>query len=180
MANSQSSTSKRKIPWRKILVALGAIPGLICLFYVIQLAWALKNSDPLSSDTYQAVPTDTYELAAIEGNADIKIPARATEIHAYTTGFRDIDINVRFTIAVGELAGFMESSLCVEALQEVSPEHYGKSELSPSWWEPALAKHLEMCEIEKEFSATQHTFQRILVDMTNPDAYIVYVEVMNY
>ncbi len=180
MTNNQSSNSKVKITWQKILVSLGAIIGFACLLFVIWLIWEIKNFDPLSSETFQPVPTDIYELSVIEGNASIKIPNDATEIYSITTGFRDIDINVRFTIEADKLPKFMENTLCVEPLKEVNPSEYGKWDLSPSWWEPHLAKHLEECKIEKEFSSNQHTFQRILVDMTNQSLYIVYVQVMNY
>lgn len=150
------------------------------MFFVIWLIGEIRNFDPLSSYTYQANPTDTYEIGIIEGNADIKIPSSATEIYAFTTGFRDVDANVRFILEAVKLPEFLENTLCAEALREVSPSDYGKSELDPSWWEPNLAEHLEECETEKELSPTLHTFQRILVDMTNPSLYIVYVQTMHY
>ncbi len=177
MTDNQSSNSKVKITWRKVLVSLGAIIGFACLFFVI---W-LMNFDPLSSYAYQPNPTDTYEISLIEGNADIKIPDSATEIYTFTTGFRDIDVNVRFILDAAELPEFMANTLCVEPLKEVTPSDYGKSEVDPSWWNDLrLAKHLEECKIEKEFSPNEHTFQRILIDMTNPSSYIVYVQTMHY
>jgi hypothetical protein len=181
VTNNQSSNSKAKITWRKVLVSLSAIIGFTCLLFVIWLIWEVKNFDPLSSETYQPNPTDTYEISIIEGNADIKIPSSATEIYAFTTGFRDIDANVRFVLDAAQLPEFLKGTLCTtEPLKEVSPSDYERPELLPSWWTPNLAKHLEECNIEKEFLPTEHTFQQILVDMTNPNSYIIFVETSHY
>ena len=117
--------------------------------------------------SYQPVPTDMSEITAIEGNAEIKLPPSAREIHAYTTGMRDIFIMVRFSMNASELSEFMESTLCERPLVKSLPQ---TAEKRFDWWIPDQAKYAEQCSGEKE-----HSHQQITVDMSDEEVYIVYV-----
>jgi hypothetical protein len=171
-----SSHAKRSSCLRTVIVGI----VIVALCYVLVTALSsviLRNVklDPLSAYSYQAVPTNTYELSAIEGNAEIKLPSSAREIYAYTSGFQDIFIMVRFTVDPEELSEFMKNALCTESLRQVSPQRQEKLSGDPSWWELARAEHLESCSGVKEYSSTQQCKQTIFVDKTNPENYIIYV-----
>ena len=125
--------------------------------------------ESFESLSYQPVPTNMPEISAIEGNAEIKLPPSAHEIHAYTTGMRDIFIMVRFSMNASELPEFMENTLCDKPLAN-SPELQETVEDRFDWWIPDQAEYAETCSGEKE-----HSHQQVIVDMSDKDVYIVYV-----
>jgi hypothetical protein len=130
--------------------------------------------ESFESLSYQPVPTNIPELLAIEGNAEIKFPPSAHEIHAYTTGMRDIFIMVRFSLNASELSEFMKSTLCDQplaqstTLQELTGNNF-------DWWVPDQAQYAKECNGEKE-----HSHQQIIVDMSDKEVYIVYVSTSTY
>ena len=114
------------------------------------------------------------EISAIEGNAEIKLPPSAHEIHAYTTGMRDIFIMVRFSMNASELPEFMDSTLCNQPLTN-SPGLQETVEDRFDWWIPDQAEYAESCSGEKE-----HSHQQIIIDMSDKSVYIVYVSTSTY
>jgi len=130
--------------------------------------------ESFESLSYQPVPTNMPEISAIEGNAEIKLPPSAHEIHAYTTGMRDIFIMVRFSMNASELPEFMDSTLCNQPLAN-SPGLQETVEDRFDWWIPDQAKYAESCSGEKE-----HSHQQIIVDMSDESVYIVYVSTSTY
>ena len=124
--------------------------------------------------SYQPVPTNMPEISAIEGNAEIKFPPSAHEIHAYTTGMRDIFIMVRFSMNASELPEFMDSTLCDQSLAK-STGLQKAVENRFDWWVPDQATYSEECFGEKE-----NSHQQIIIDMTDKDVYIVYVSTSTY
>jgi hypothetical protein len=126
------------------------------------------------SVSYQPVPTNMPELLAIEGNAEIRLPPSAHEIHAYTTGMRDIFIMVRFSMNASELSEFMSNTLCDQPLSKSTVLQKTVENKFDSWV-PDQAKHSEGCSGEKERS-----HQQIIIDMSDKDVYIVYVSTSTY
>ncbi|MGG6460918.1 MAG: hypothetical protein ACM3JQ_05770 [Candidatus Eiseniibacteriota bacterium] len=124
------------------------------------------------SVTYQAVPTDMYEISAIEGNAVIKLPSSAHDIHAYTTGMRDISILVRFSMDAKELHDFIKITLCDHPMVHTLPQ---KVETKFYWWVPDQATDLEQCSGENERS-----HQQVIIDISDEDEYIVYIRTSTY
>ena len=103
--------NKRKLRVENRFLARMVIIGLIHSSCAVA-----EHSEPpvegFEALSYQPIPTNMPELLAIEGNAKIKFPPSAHEIHAYTTGLRDIYIMVRFSMSAGELPEFMTNTLC--------------------------------------------------------------------
>ena len=130
--------------------------------------------ESFESISYQPVPTNMPEISAIEGNAEIKLPPSAHEIHAYTTGMRDIFIMVRFSMNASELPEFMDNTLCNQPLKN-SPELQGTVEDRFDWWIPDQAQYAETCSGEKD-----HSHQQIIIDMSDENVYIVYVSTSTY
>jgi len=124
--------------------------------------------------SYQPVPTNMPEISAIEGNAEIKLPPSAHEIHAYTTGLRDIFIMVRFSMNASELPDFMNSTLCEQPLAK-STTAFESSGNKFDWWAPDQAQYSEECSGEKG-----NSHQQVIVDMSNSEVFIVYVSTSTY
>jgi hypothetical protein len=143
--------------------------GLLFLISSCTIAKPTAEISVEAFESYQPVPTNMPELSAIEGNAEIKFPSTAHEIHAYTTGVRDIFIMVRFSMDSSELSEFMDDTLCDQPLVK-SAISQQPSENNFDWWVPDHAKYSEECYGEKGFS-----HQQIIIDMSDPEVFIVYV-----
>jgi hypothetical protein len=167
--------------YRKVIVLL--LISIFILLIVGLYSFSRKIDDTrygeFTSNSFQPVPTDMSEISAIEGNAEIKIPVNARNIYALTTGFRDIDIFVRLDIEPDELPEFMQNTICDNTLIEIDPKMQKKKAMELDWWVPNNAKILKSCTGIKTISQNQHIQQSILIDMTNPMSYIVYVSTNN-
>jgi hypothetical protein len=164
----------------KIAAALGIVVFLGCLIFFIWISVLFKGYEPFTATGYQPALTNIPEIQAIEGNAEIKIPPSARDIYSYMTGVQEIFVMVRFTINADELPMFLESTLCDEPLQKVSPSSQPSHTFDQDWWEPNLAVELESCDGGRELSETTHFGQEILVDTTNSEYYIIYVTASMY
>lgn len=129
--------------------------------------------ETFADQSYQPFPTDMPEISAIEGNADIVFPPSAHEIYAYTTGFREIFIAVRFSMQSSELPVFMETTLCNQPLKNVTSLETLSTD--PKWWTPNQGKEVQDCYGENE-----HSHQHVIIDMSDKDIYIVYVSNSTY
>jgi len=154
------------------LVIAGGI--LLCSSCIVAKPTEEIPVESFESLSYQPVPTNMPEISGIEGNAEIKLPPSAHEIHAYTTGMRDIFIMVRFSINASELPEFMDSTLCNQPLAN-SPGLQETVEDRFDWWIPDQAEYAESCSGEKE-----HSHQQIIIDMSDKSVYIVYVSTSTY
>ena len=148
--------------------------NLMFLFSSCAVAEPTEIARELEAVSYQPVPTNMPEIQAIEGNAEIKLPPSAHEIHAYTTGLRDIFTMVRFSMDAGELAEFMKSTLCDQPLAQSSIVRES-SDNRFDWWVPDQAHYSEQCNSEKG-----NSHQQVIVDMSNPEVFIVYVSTSTY
>lgn len=176
MARDHSKNTERK-RWnrKKWLGAFVLIVISGCFVAAVWFVWQLRNYDPFSATIYQPFPTDSYELSAIEGNAGIILPPSARDIYAYTTGFQDVFIQMRFSMSASELDEFLKSTLCQEPLKQMVPDPQPASEGNFDWWVPDQAEHLEGCT-----RSSDHSYQTIMVDMTDPDVYVVFVSTGTY
>jgi len=102
---------RKKWNWYKALSAFALILALGCLVTIIWVAWELRNYEPFTARNYYPSRPDSYEVSIIESNADITLPLSAHDIYAYTSGFQDIFIKVRFSMNASELDEFMQSTL---------------------------------------------------------------------
>jgi hypothetical protein len=149
---------------------------ILLLVSVVACRWAKGDSENPPVESFEAniyLPDieNTYEISSIEGNAEIIFPSSSHEIYAYTTGFREIDIKVRFSIDADEIIVFLNTTLCKEPVIEFSPDRVSVFESDLSWWTPFQGEVLRECTGKSEYSR-----QHIIVDMTNADIYIIYVD----
>jgi hypothetical protein len=140
--------------------ALSAIVLLGCIAVISLVRWSLKDHDPFVSDD--------ADPSVIEANGEIELPPSAHDIYAHTEGFRAISIQVRFAMDATELSHFLDSTLCSEPLTGADPALQRESSLP--WWRPMNAQDLWECS-----GKGGHSYQRILIDMSDPTTYIVYV-----
>jgi hypothetical protein len=126
------------------------------------VAWYLKDWDPFT--------TDEADPATINANAQIELPPSTRDIHVRVSGFREISTHVRFAIDATDLPQFLDSTLCNEPLAPTNPAFQEEGSGDLSWWRPGDAQRLQEC-VGKRTGFYQH----VLVDVSNPDTYIVYV-----
>jgi hypothetical protein len=176
MAHDISGDAERKKwSWKKGLSAFALTLALGCLATVIWITWQLRDYEPFTASDYYPSRPDSYEVSFIEGNADITLPPSAHDIYAYTTGFQDIFIKVRFSMRANELDEFMQSTLCQESLTQMEPEQPSTSDRTFDWWTPDQAGQLKGCTGSKD-----HSHQTVMIDMSNPSIYVVFVSTSTY
>jgi len=125
---------------------------------------------PKSLEEYSPDLSNRAVISSIEGNAEFKFPPSSRDIYAYTTGFRDIFIQTRFTMDATDLQEFVVSTRCDEPLKTLEIP-LASSSSKFSWWKLSEAEKAEGCS-----GSTEHFGQMVYVDMTDPEIYIVYVE----
>jgi hypothetical protein len=176
MANDISGDGERKIPsWKKGLSAFALILALGCCVAAIWIAWELRDYEPFTARDYYPSLPESDEVSHIESNADITLPQSAHDIYAYTTGFQDIFIKVRFSMSANELDDFMKGTLCQEPLRKTEPGRPSASDGTSRWWTPDQVEQLQGCTGSKD-----HSHQEIMIDMTDPNVYVVFVSTSTY
>ncbi len=124
--------------------------------------WWLKDYTPFSADT--------TDRAIIEGNAEIKLPPSTSHLYGHTEGLNHIFTRASFAMDASDLVSFLRGTHCSESLSRVDPKKYEAASSSAPWWNPAHAQDLYAC-----WGGTEDFHQTILVDMTDPQTYMVYV-----
>lgn len=165
----------KKWNWKKWVSAFTLILVLGCLVTIIWIVWQLRNYEPFTARHYYPSRPDSYEISSIESNANMKLPSSAHDIYTYITGFQDIFIKVRFSMSADELGEFMKSTLCQESLEQMGPILSSTSDGTSEWWIPEQAKLLEGCTGGKE-----HSHQTVMIDITDPSVYVVFVSTSTY
>jgi hypothetical protein len=151
------------------------ILGAGCIFLLCVWLFSSPNSEfsnpPMeTAEYYQPAPTPGSDLDWIEADSEIKIPSNAREIYARISGFRELDVWVRFDLPDKDLSSFLKSTLCELPLSQVSPKNYAPDELAPDWWQPHISKNLAECR-----GGNSTTRQNILIDGTNSKTLKIYV-----
>lgn len=171
MAHDTSrDTEQKRWSWRKWLGAFVLIMMSGCLVAVVWVVWELKNWEPFTARSYYPSRPDSSEISFIEGNADITLPPSAHDIYVYSTGFREIDTRVRFSMSANELDEFMKSTLCQEPLGQIEPGQESTSGGTSEWWMPNQAERLKGCS-----GTGNYSYQMVRIDMTDPRVYVVFV-----
>jgi hypothetical protein len=145
-----------------ITIAAGVVL-LACTFVAGFGLYKLKQYDLFAADTEDPV--------IIEGNARITLPDSAQDVHAHVEGFQETFIQTRFVIPSSDLPEFLASTLCNNRSFSTSDIRLLlEDSLDRPWWKPTSAEHFKWCE-----GSTDSFFQRILIDMSDPNTYIVFM-----
>lgn len=158
-----------------LVVLIGVLVLTFIVFVLVQAQRAFFNIDTelpmseLESEIYEEDLINTSVISSIEGNAEFKFPPSSRDIYAYTTGLRDIYIQVRFTIDKEDLEEFIDNTRCNAPLEAfLFPDV--ETNVRFSWWEVSKSNHLQSCT-----GSSEHFSQEVLVDMTNQEFYVIYV-----
>jgi hypothetical protein len=168
-------TGWRRLNRNKWLGGFALVAMLGCLALTVWIAWQVQNYEPFTARSYYPSRPDSDAVSSIEGNAEIALPSSANDIYAYTTGLRDISTKVRFSMNADELDELMLSTLCQEPLREIQPGGQSAADGTSEWWTPNQAEYLRGCTGSKD-----HSHQMVMVDMTDPSVYVVFVSTSTY
>lgn len=155
-----------------ILVGLLFLSFTIFLLVKTQRFFSQINteiSSELESENYEEDLSNISSISSIEGNAEFKFPPSSRDIYSYTTGLRDIYIQVRFTIDIEDLPKFIESTRCDLPLDDFMFSDVESSSIF-SWWEVSKSRNLKRCS-----GVTDNFSQEVLVDMAHREFYVIYV-----
>jgi len=139
------------------------------------IGWYLRDYEPFTARSYYPARPDSHEVSFIEGNADITLPASAHDIYAYTTGFQEMSIKVRFSMNADELNTFMASTLCQEPLMEMQPHPELYDDGTAEWWTLHQYDGLRGCTGSQDY-----THQTVMAAMTDAAVYVVFVRTLIY
>jgi hypothetical protein len=156
---------RRRFPrWVLALAVLcvAGCAGLVCGGYV--LLRLLGEAAPLEGPQ----PATNAEIEAL---ARITLPPGATNIHAQAGGFQDRYIHVRFDIPAAELDAFLAASRYTPALDMAVVPFQQHLEPKAVWWQPRNAARFRA---GSAFSGG--ISQSLLVDTSDPERYVVYVQ----
>ncbi|HLK96162.1 MAG TPA: hypothetical protein VK364_00195 [Hymenobacter sp.] len=121
--------------------------------------------------TADAGQNSTLDRATIEQYARIKLPASATDIHSYTESGMDRIIYVRFTLPAGDLEQFLRDARYTEPLRNNYNPIFTDAQEQFDWWQTDQAQSF------RGIKASEPSFAKnILVDTSDPQTYIVYLE----
>ncbi len=136
---------------------------LICLAAV-----ACGPSGPATPPS--ELEAETNDRAVLAGNTETQIPATATDIHGYITGFRDVTTYVRFTLPSSDLLHFLRSTACPPTLETTDIRSDMQRLASFAWWQPGAATDYKWCD-----GTTQNLVQRVYLDLSDQNHVIVYI-----
>ena len=137
---------------------------------VLALRWAggLVAQDPLLGGAQEDLTA-----AQIENIARIKLPPSAAGVHALAGGFQDRYIFVRFDIDRADLPALAADKHwpALDSSGAAGLPFQPGLEPDREWWAPRQAKRFASGS-----SFVDGIAQAVLVDMTDPNRYIVYVQ----
>jgi hypothetical protein len=160
MATAQTSRGLRRWwPW---------LLGGLALLLVACVVFAGLGLRALGGFELGRTAEDQLSNQEIERMIDAKLPPSASNIHSYYTGFQDYFAQVRFEIPAADLPQLLASSPFTQTLSTVdNPFDAGAND--PVWWRPYEAQRFQWGKSAK----VGETFV-LLIDMTEPNRYIVY------
>jgi hypothetical protein len=130
------------------------------------LGWRWLASSPLLSDEQEHLTT-----AQIESIGRIQLPPSAAGIQARAGGFQDRFISIRFDMLPAELDAFLKATRYTPSISPTTELPFQSISNDAPWWRPQDAQRFEAGE-----NFVDGISQTILVDMTNLERYIVYVQ----
>lgn len=158
---------------RRKWVLFGSLLGVLLLGSVM-IGWlglrAFMGSDPLSGG-----PQDELTNAQIESAAYMRLPPSAHNVQVLYDGFQEYHIHVRFEMDPADLPAFLSSTQITSPLSTtLQPFNHNSLEPQRAWWTPQQAQHWQAAMLQRDLFS-----QAVLIDMTDPQRYIVFVGLYN-
>lgn len=153
--------------WVKILIGFSLIGFTALLVGGMVLIGSLRSEKPPIFLEHPQ-PTTTAEIESV---ARIDIPDTASNIRAAAGGFQDRYIHVRFDLPPADLERFLTATKYTPTLTEGGSILFQQSiEPQEAWWQPHSATRFLSGR-----SFVDGISQTVLVDISNPALYTVYV-----
>jgi hypothetical protein len=152
-----------------VFIGLVAITAIIFGVVLGFLIWLSSSFSFTSENYFPSYPTSD-QLDLYESNGEIIIPTDASEIYVYSSGLNELFTRIRFSINSDKLDFFIENTLCTEPLTEYDANLYTSSNGDTDPWTLKEGSIYNRC-----IGSRENTIQTIIVDITNPNNYIVYV-----
>lgn len=162
----QPSLPSRRPLWLKLGCGIGVAVILLGVLAFAGLVWLLQADFSLGEDT------ENLTVAQIESVGRIKLPPSARNVHGFQRGFQDRFIHIRFDIDPDELA-LLSGTRYWPALDETGAlgvPFQQSIEPNKAWWQPRQAQRFY-----SGHGGSDNIAQSVLVDVTDPNNYIVYV-----
>jgi hypothetical protein len=163
MQTSPQPTARPRWIWWLV----GAVACLVigcAVVSLLGLRWL--GSNPLFGDEQENLTT-----AQIESIGRIKLPPSAGSIQARAGGFQDRFISIRFDMLPAELDAFLQATRYTPSISPTTEISFQSISDDAPWWRPQDAVRFEAGE-----NFVDGISQSVLVDMTNPERYIVYIQ----
>ncbi|MFL5807157.1 MAG: hypothetical protein ACJ8CR_36185 [Roseiflexaceae bacterium] len=159
---AQGPTPRVRRRWRPWL--LGGLTLLLvgCVVVVGLGVWFFNGFEMGSTIEDQLSRED------IERLIEAKLPPSATAIHSYYTGFQEYFAQVRFEMSAADVSTFLASSAFTQTLS-TADNPLGPGPDDRDWWRPYEAQRFQWGKSAKVGEAFV-----LLIDMTDPNRYIVY------
>jgi hypothetical protein len=151
--------------WLRWLLGGIAILSIACVA-AIGLLWLSVRDSPLLGGYQEDLTTQQ-----IEGIGRIKLPPSAAGVHARAGGFQDRYIHIRFDITPADLEPFMKGTRYTPSIGPAKAIPFQSIAPDAPWWRPQDAQRYQA-----GVNFVDGISQTVLVDMTNPGRYIVYVQ----
>lgn len=159
---------------KRILIGIGIITVLVGI--LVGVGWYIFAGAIAGFGEYLAseggcLGGRPYQRQAIEERGNFQFPPSAENISAYTYGFQDCEIYVRFEMASSELDFFIKSTHVTEPLELTDhPSAFDRvPRLHLDWEFPRNKVYLYGTEGEPGIG------QWIAIDTTNSDRFVVYI-----
>jgi hypothetical protein len=154
--------SRRWLWW---LAGLAGLAVASCaIMALLGLRWLASN--PLLGGYQEDLTT-----AQIESIGRIALPPTASGIQARAGGFQDRFISIRFDMAPADLEPFLRSTRYTPSISPTAEVPFQSIDVDAPWWRPQDAKRFEAGA-----NVVDGISQTVLIDMTNAQQYIVYVQ----
>jgi hypothetical protein len=158
----QSNPRPRWLWWLAGALAVGVAGCAI----VGVLGWRWLAASPLFSSYQEDLTT-----AQIESIGRVKLPPSAAGIQARAGGFQDRFISIRFDMAPAELESFLRSTRYTPAIGPTSEIPFQTLAEDAPWWRPQDAQRFQAGT-----SFVDGISQSVLVDTTDAERYVVYIQ----
>ncbi|MFO3797775.1 MAG: hypothetical protein ACK8QZ_10935 [Anaerolineales bacterium] len=145
--------------------------GLIFGLCAILLTNCQVVSRQVKETSLMTATPKQYSVEEVEKIARIEIPAAASEIQVYAvTGWMDDAALIKFALPPTELKPFLEKY----GFHNLERGYWSIQDFGISWWptEGAIANYIGETLNFPELGYTQS----ILIDITNPNLYVVYFQ----
>jgi hypothetical protein len=161
--------SRRFRKWLLITVIILGICGVVLSVTIHYVSQSLGTFELFKN--YGCLGGTPYKHSEIERRGRFKLPASYRNLDASSIAWQDCVIYIKFEMDAAELPMLLKSTYISKSLtQTTNPSSFSNIPPELNWNLAPSGKYLE-----GEGNNGREEYQEIVVDVTNPDHYIVYL-----